>query len=62
APTFVAARAAAHGARAFAVAGRVQAGAGAGFERVLDLGPDGMVRAAELVEERTAALAEEVTS
>lgn len=62
APTFVAARAAAHGARAFAVAGRVQAGAGAGFERVLDLGPDGMVRAAELVEERTAALAEEVTT
>lgn len=61
APTFVAARARAHGARAFAVAGRVQPGADGGFDRALDLGPEGMVRAAELVAERAAALAAEVS-
>lgn len=46
-----------HGARVYAVAGRVRDGAGAGFDAALALGPDGPVRAAALVEERTAELA-----
>jgi glycerate kinase len=57
APLHVLARARAHGARALAVAGRVRDGAGVAFDAVADLGPEGLTRAAALVEERAAQLA-----
>jgi glycerate 2-kinase len=57
APAFVAARAREVGAAVYAVVGRVEDGAGSGFDRVADLGPEGQVRAAELVAERAAELA-----
>ena len=56
-PAFVAARAREHGAAALAVAGRVEDGAQAGFDRVAALGPDGPRRAAELVAARAEELA-----
>lgn len=60
APAMVAAMARASGARVFAIAGRIQDGAGAAFDRAVDLGPEGMLRAAELVRERAAELAASV--
>lgn len=57
-PAYVAERARDHGARVLAVAGRLAEGAGEGFDRAVDLGPEGMDRAAELVEERAGELAE----
>jgi glycerate 2-kinase len=57
APGYVAERARAVGARVFAVAGAVVGGAGDAFDAVIDLGPEGMVRARELVVGRTAELA-----
>lgn len=45
------------GARVFAIAGQVTDGAGSGYERALDLGPEGPTRPAELVADRAAALA-----
>lgn len=57
APAYVRDRARHHGARVYAVAGRIDDGAGAGFDAAVDLGPDGLLRAGALVEERTAALA-----
>lgn len=61
-PAFVAEQARAAGVRVLAVAGRISAGAEAGFDHALDLGPDGMVRAAQLVTERTATLAGSVVA
>lgn len=60
APTHVLARARAHGARVLAVAGRVADGAGEAFDAVAELGPDGLERPAELVEQRAAELARQV--
>lgn len=57
APLHVLARGRAHGARVLAVAGRVRDGAGEAFDDHRDLGPEGLTRAAELVEERAAELA-----
>jgi len=57
APTHVLARGRAAGARVLAVAGSVRDGAGAAFDAVAALGPDGFLRPAALVAERTAALA-----
>lgn len=57
APAYVRDRGREHGARVYAVAGRISDGAGDGFDAAVDLGPEGLVRAAALVEERTAALA-----
>ncbi|MDQ3538426.1 MAG: glycerate kinase, partial [Actinomycetota bacterium] len=59
-PAYVAERARATGARAFACAGRIVGNAGDVFDGVIDLGPNGMVRAAELVSERTERLAAQV--
>jgi glycerate 2-kinase len=59
-PSYVAGRARAAGARVLAVAGVVADGAEEGFDAVAALGPEGMTRAAELVEERAAALAADV--
>ena len=56
-PAYVAERARHHGARVMAVAGRVTDGAGAGFDRVAELGPEGLQRATELVAERAGELA-----
>ncbi len=56
-PAYVAACARAVGARVGAVVGRLSDGADAGFDAVEALGRDGLVRATQLVEERTAALA-----
>jgi hypothetical protein len=53
----VRARGRAVGARVFAVAGRVEHGAGRGFDGVAELGPEGLARPAELLEERTVGLA-----
>jgi glycerate kinase len=60
APVHVLERARAHGARVLAVAGRVTDGAGERFDLVAELGPEGLQRAAELVEERAAQLAKEL--
>lgn len=57
APAYVRERAKANGALALAVAGRVRDGAGAAFDAVAELGPEGVHRAAELIQERTAVLA-----
>jgi len=57
APLHVLARGRAHGARVLAVAGRVRDGAGDAFDDHRDLGPEGLSRAADLVEERAADLA-----
>lgn len=57
APALVAAMARVSGARVYAVAGRIADDAGGAFDRALDLGPEGMTRAAELVRERAADLA-----
>jgi len=59
-PAYVAERARSAGARVYACAGRVVGNAGDAFDAVADLGPDGMVRAAELVSERTERLAAQV--
>lgn len=56
-PAHVRERAREHGALVLAVAGRVEDGAGAPFDAVAELGPQGLERAAELVEERAAVLA-----
>lgn len=56
-PAYVAARARHHGAQVLAVAGRLRGDAAAAFDQAVDLGPEGMKRAAELVEERAAELA-----
>lgn len=56
-PAYVLARGRERGARVLAVAGRLQAGAGESFDGAVELGPEGMERAAELVTERTADLA-----
>jgi glycerate 2-kinase len=56
-PSYVAGRARALGARVLAVAGTVADGADEGFDAVAALGPDGMRRAAALVEQRAAELA-----
>lgn len=56
-PAYVAERARARGARVMAVAGRLAEGADAGFDRAVDLGAEGMDRAAALVTERTGELA-----
>ena len=57
APTFVRDTAREHGAKVFAVAGQVTDGAGEAFDAWRELGPRGMVAAAELVTERAAELA-----
>lgn len=57
APEHVRARGRAVGARVLVVAGRVRDGAGAVYDAVAELGPDGLARAAELVAARTQALA-----
>jgi glycerate 2-kinase len=57
APMHVHARARAAGARVFAVAGRIEPGAGRVFDGVAELGPEGLLRPAELLERRTAELA-----
>jgi glycerate kinase len=57
APAIVADRARAAGARVLAVAGRVEPAAAEPFDAVRDLGPEGMVRAADLVRARSAELA-----
>lgn len=57
APGHVARRGREVGARVLAVAGRVEQGAEQGFDAVVDLGPEGMQRAAELAAERAATLA-----
>lgn len=54
---YVAERARQHGARVLAVAGRLEAGAAVGFDQAVDLGPEGVERAAELVEDRAGQLA-----
>jgi glycerate 2-kinase len=59
-PVYVAERARTAAAVVFAVAGQVDDGAATWFDDVVDLGPEGMTRAAELVAERTAALARRV--
>lgn len=56
-PAHVADRARHHGARVMAVAGRLESGAGDRFDQAVDLGPEGMERAAGLVEERAGELA-----
>lgn len=61
APALVAALGRAGGAKVLAVAGRVQPEAAAQFDAALDLGPEGLTRAAELVRERTAELAAGLT-
>lgn len=58
APEYVRQQAVAAGARVAAIAGRITEGAGDRYSAALDLGPDGMTRASELVTERTAALAQ----
>lgn len=60
APVHVLRRGRAAGARVLAVAGRVADGAGAAFDAVAELGPDGLLHPAELVEERAAELAKGV--
>jgi glycerate kinase len=60
APMHVLARGRAAGARVLAVAGRVADGLGADFDAVAQLGPEGMIRPAELVEQRATELAREV--
>lgn len=59
-PAYVAERARAHGAQVMAVAGRLADGAGAAFDRAVDLGPDGMDHAADLVAVCTEALAADI--
>ncbi|MBA3374185.1 MAG: glycerate kinase [Euzebyaceae bacterium] len=59
-PAYVAERARSAGALVYACAGRVVGDAGDAFDAVTDLGPDGLVRAAELVSERTERLARQV--
>lgn len=56
-PAYVAERARAARAVPLAIAGRLDGGAPAVFERAVELGPQGLERAAELVEERAAELA-----
>lgn len=56
-PAYLAERARAHAASVMAVAGRLEEGAGERFDRAVDLGPEGMDRAAALVKERTRELA-----
>ncbi|MEX0659450.1 MAG: glycerate kinase [Egibacteraceae bacterium] len=56
-PAYVAERAGAHGARTLAIAGRLQPDAAGAYDQAVDLGPDGMARAAELVEQRAGELA-----
>jgi glycerate 2-kinase len=60
-PAYVVARARDVGARVLAVAGQLADGAGQAFDRAVALGPEGMSRAADLVTERTAELAKEVS-
>jgi glycerate kinase len=60
APAIVAALGLAVGARRYAIAGRVTSEAAALFDDHEALGPEGMLRAAELVEQRTAELAARV--
>ncbi|MPZ86854.1 MAG: glycerate kinase [Nitriliruptorales bacterium] len=60
APNYVLGRARNFGVRVLAIAGRVHDGAGAAFDAVADLGPEGLERAAALVEERAADLAAKV--
>lgn len=57
APALVAALGRASGAKVYAVAGRIRDGAEAAFDVTLALGPEGLERAAELLEARTAELA-----
>ncbi len=57
APWHVLERAGARGVPVLAVAGRIEDGAGAAFDRALALGPAGLERAADLVRERAAELA-----
>lgn len=57
-PAYVAQRARETGARVFAVAGQVADGADAAYDAVAALGPEGMMRAGELVRARAAELAE----
>lgn len=61
-PALVAALGREAGAPVFAVAGRVEPGADSAFDRAVGLGPDGMTRAAALVEQRTRELAAELPS
>jgi glycerate kinase len=59
-PAHVAERARAHGATVLAIAGRVEDGAGAAFDGVASLGPQGLPRAAALVAERAERFAERI--
>lgn len=60
-PSYVLEQARAGNVRALAVAGQVSEGAGTMFDAVRDLGAQGMERAAELVTERAAELAKELS-
>jgi glycerate 2-kinase len=56
-PAYVAGLARARGLRVLALAGRVEDGAGAGYDGVAELGPEGLIRPEELLAARAAELA-----
>ena len=56
-PAYVASLARRRGLEVFAIAGRIEAGAEVAFDAVAELGPDGLVRPAELLTARAADLA-----
>jgi glycerate kinase len=56
-PAYVAEQARTRGLPVFALAGRIEDGAGAGFDAVAELGPEGLSRPAELLRAAAAGLA-----